>query len=91
MISNAIAGNPSIVNYDEFVAIFAFLTLIYLTLATVKESFVIHPLLPLILDLLNVLFWFCAAVATAAKLVVHSCDNKVRSISSNIVSSAHND
>jgi hypothetical protein len=63
-----------------FVAVFAILSLIYLTAASAKDSLTIHPMLPLILDLLNVLFWFCAAVATAAKLGVHSCDNNVRSL-----------
>ena len=78
MISNAKAGNPSIVNYDMFVAILGALSLLYLIPATLKDSFMIHPTIPLILDILNTLFWFIAAVATAAKLGVHSCDNKVR-------------
>ena len=75
MLVNAKAGNPSIINYDMFVAVFAFLSLIYLIAAALKDSFQIHAMFPLIVDVLNVLFWFCGAVATAAKLGVHSCDN----------------
>jgi hypothetical protein len=77
MIAEAVAGNHSIVNYDIFIAIFAFLSLIYLILATVKESFY-HPLVVLILDAVNTLFFLCGAIATAAYLGVHSCSNRVR-------------
>ena len=77
MISSAKGGNPSIVNYDMFVAVIGMLSLLYLIPATIKDSLTIHPLLPLILDALNVLFWFCGAVATAAELGVHSCSNPV--------------
>ncbi|KAK3686267.1 hypothetical protein LTR37_019990 [Vermiconidia calcicola] len=75
MISDATSGNPSIVNYAMFCAIFAMLSLLYLIPATIKESLTIHPFLPLALDILNTLFWFCGAVAMAAKLGVHSCSN----------------
>jgi hypothetical protein len=54
------------------------LSLFYLIPAELKDSLQIHAMFPLILDVLNTLFWFCGAVATAAKLGVHSCDNKVR-------------
>ena len=53
------------------------LSLIYLIPATLKDGFAIHPALPVALDALNTLFWFCAAVALAAKLGVHSCNNDV--------------
>ena len=53
------------------------LSLIYLIPATLKDGFAIHPALPVALDTLNTLFWFCAAVALAAKLGVHSCNNDV--------------
>jgi hypothetical protein len=54
------------------------LSLFYLIPAELKDSLQIHAMFPLILDVLNTLFWFCGAVATAAKLGVHSCDNNVR-------------
>ena len=79
MIAEAFSGNPSIINYDMFTAVFGMLTLFYLIAAAFSDSFQGHPLLPLVLDALNMLFFFCAAVATAAKLGAHSCSNKVSS------------
>jgi len=76
MISDAKAGNPSIVNYAMFCAVFAMLTLFYLIPATFIDSLAIGGIVPLVLDALNTLFWFCGAVAFAAKLGVHSCSNK---------------
>ncbi|KAH0064026.1 hypothetical protein KCU90_g23492, partial [Aureobasidium melanogenum] len=50
MIATAYSGNPSIVNYDMFVSVFAMLSLFYLIPASIKESFMIHPLLVVGLD-----------------------------------------
>ena len=72
IIAEAFAGNPSLINYDMFVAVFSMLSLFYLFAATWNESFSIHPILPVALDLLNTLFFFCAAVAMAAELGAHS-------------------
>lgn len=78
MIADARHGNnPSIVNYAMFCAVFAMLSLFYLIPATLKDTLAVSPLFPLIVDLLNALFWFCGAVALAAKLGVHSCSNHV--------------
>ena len=77
MISNANEGNPSIVNYSMFCAVFAMLSLLYLIPVAIRDSFAVHPLFPVLLDVLNTLFWFCGAVALAAKLGVHSCSNEV--------------
>lgn len=77
MIASAFAGNPSVVNYTMFVAVFAMLTLFYLIAICFKEEFTIHKFVPATLDLLNVLFLFCAAVALAAELGAHSCSNRV--------------
>jgi len=66
---------PSIINYDLFAAIFAMLSLVYLIAATLNESFIFHRALMLGIDLANVLFTFCGAVATAAILGVNSCSN----------------
>lgn len=77
MIQVAFAGNPSIVNYDMFVSVFSMLSLFYLILICFKDSFTIHKFVPATLDILNVLFFFCAAVAMAAELGAHSCSNKV--------------
>ncbi|TKA76919.1 hypothetical protein B0A55_03105 [Friedmanniomyces simplex] len=76
MIQQWNRGNSGVINYDLFVSIFGLLSLLYLLPATIKESLAFHPLLPLVLDVLNCIFWFCGAVATAAKLGVHSCSNQ---------------
>ena len=80
MIAEADAGNPSIINYSMFVAVLGMLSLFYLIPATIKDSLAISPMFVLIVDLVNVLFWFCGAVALAAKLGVHSCSNEVSHI-----------
>ncbi|KAF2690135.1 hypothetical protein K458DRAFT_412957 [Lentithecium fluviatile CBS 122367] len=74
MIATAIRGNSAMVNYDMFVAVFGMLSLLYLIPTTFLDSFSV-PVVNMALDVLNVLFWFCAAVATAAYLGVHSCSN----------------
>ena len=77
MIATAFSGNPSIVNYDMFVSVFAMLSLFYLIPASINESFMIHPLLVVGLDVLNAIFYFCGGVAMASYLGVHSCGNSV--------------
>ena len=78
MISSAShQKNPSVVNYQMFVAVFSMLSLVYLTLAAFKERFVL-ALPVLVLDFLNTLFFLCGGIALAAKLGVHSCNNHVR-------------
>lgn len=74
MIATAYAGNSSMVNYDIFVSVFGMLSLLYLLPTTIMGSFNL-PILNIGLDALNVIFWFCGAVATAAYLGVHSCSN----------------
>jgi hypothetical protein len=51
------------------------LSLIYLTAATFSENFEFHPVIMLALDILNTLWFFIGAVATAAILGVHSCSS----------------
>jgi len=75
MIATAFAGNPSIVNYDMFVAVFGMLSLFYLIPATFNEGFQFHPALMVGLDVLNTLFFLIGGIATAAYLGVHSCGN----------------
>jgi hypothetical protein len=70
-------GNAAIINFDMFAVAWAMLSLFYLILATLNESFVFHPALMLGLDVLNMFWFFIAAVATAAILGVHSCSNEV--------------
>jgi len=90
IIADAFNGNPSVINYTMFVAIFSMLSLFYLFLAAWTESAPGHALLPAILDLLNTLFFFCGAVALAAKLHVHSCSNDRYTLHNSITNGAHN-
>ncbi|KAI9651528.1 MAG: hypothetical protein M1831_000781 [Alyxoria varia] len=73
MIAESIAGNPSIVNFATACAVIAMLSLFYLIPATIKEGLAFHPIILITVDVLNTLLWFCAAVALAAELGVHSC------------------
>ncbi|KAI9813642.1 MAG: hypothetical protein M1827_003713 [Pycnora praestabilis] len=76
MIHDAFSGNPSIINYIMFVAVFGMLSLFYLIAGTINEAFAGHPLGKVIVDALNTIFFFCGAVALAADLDVHSCGNQ---------------
>jgi hypothetical protein len=77
IIADAVAGNPSSINYTIFVSVFSMLCLFYFFAGAFNDGFVIHPSLPLLLDALNTLFFFAGAVALAAKLGVHSCSIQV--------------
>lgn len=65
-------GSPTRVNYSIFVAAFAALTHLYLFPATVVDR-IASPLLMVILDALNTLFYLCAGIAMAAQLNGNSC------------------
>ncbi|KIX01059.1 uncharacterized protein Z518_10125 [Rhinocladiella mackenziei CBS 650.93] len=75
IIATAFAGNPASINFDMFVVTFGMLSLFYLIAVAFNDSFAGHPIIPIALDLLNTIFYFCAAVNMAAQLGVHSCDN----------------
>lgn len=77
MIAQAISGNPATVNYNMFVAAFGMLSLFYLIPAAWSDSFQGHALLPIVLDGLNMLFFFAGGTALAAGLGAHSCTNSV--------------
>lgn len=76
MISEAIAGDPSSINYAMFTAVFSMLSLFFLVASALKGLMANTPI-PLALDALNTLFFFCGAVALSAQLGVHSCSNDV--------------
>jgi len=90
MIATAFSGNPSSINYTMFVSVFSMLSLLYLIPATFKPDFAFHPLLMVGLDLLNTLFFFCAAVALSAFLGVHSCGNDAYTRSNHITNGSAN-
>ena len=77
MISLALGGNHSIVNYSMFVSVFSMLTLLYQFAALHSEGFQIMPILPLAIDGLNTLFFLIGGIALAAWLHVDSCGNSV--------------
>lgn len=78
MIHEAVGGSPSIINYGMFVAVFAMLALIYLTIGTVNEAFSISPFFMLAADALCTLLFLIGGIAFAAELGTHSCGNKAR-------------
>lgn len=78
MVHDAIGGNPSIVNYCVFAAVFSMLSLIYLIAVSVNAAaFSIIPQLPVAVDALNTLFFFIGGIALASYLGVHSCGDEV--------------
>lgn len=89
MIATAYKGNPAMVNYDMFTATFGMASLLYLLPTSFLDSFHI-PIVAIGLDVLNVIFWFCAAVATPAYLHVHSCSNKAYTLSNHITNGSPN-
>ncbi|OKL61843.1 hypothetical protein UA08_02856 [Talaromyces atroroseus] len=67
--------NPESIHYSMFTAAFSMLFLFYLIPATWSDSFTFHPIFPIVLDSLNVIFTFCAAVTLAARTKGDSCSN----------------
>jgi len=88
-IASAFSGNPSMVNYDMFVGVFGLASLLYLLPVSFLEGYN-FPILSIGLDVLNVLFWFCAAVATPAYTGVHSCSNNNYTRTNHIMNGAYN-
>ncbi|MCJ1340435.1 hypothetical protein MMC09_005731 [Bachmanniomyces sp. S44760] len=86
IIAKASGGNPSIINYVIFTAVFAMLALVYLIATTFNEGFAIFPWAPLLADALCTLFFLIGGIALAAYLGVHSCGNQDY-IKSNLVTS----
>ncbi|KAF5014198.1 hypothetical protein F66182_14897 [Fusarium sp. NRRL 66182] len=68
-------GNPESVHFSMFTAAFSAFFLLYLIPATWTESLTGHPIIPIILDALNVIFTFCAAITLAARTKARSCSN----------------
>lgn len=78
MIADSFAGNPATVNYSMYVSAFSMLSLFYLVPASWNSDWALHPIIMVVVDVLNCVFFFCAAIALAAKLTCHSCNNHVR-------------
>ncbi|KAJ5584577.1 uncharacterized protein N7459_004377 [Penicillium hispanicum] len=90
MIAEAFAGNPSTVNYSMYTSAFSMLTLFYLVPASFNLDWALHPIIMIVVDALNCIFFFCAAIALAAKLECHSCSNTSYTSSNEITNGSHN-
>jgi hypothetical protein len=77
MIADAFSGNPATVNYSIFVSVFSMVSLFYLIPASYNIDWAGHPIIMIVVDALNCIFFFTAAIALAARLHAHSCDNTV--------------
>lgn len=71
------AGNPATVNYAMFSAAFSMVSLFYLFPASWNLDWSIHPILMVILDILNAIWFLTSGIALAARLECHSCSNRV--------------
>ncbi|KAL5118533.1 hypothetical protein ACEQ8H_003548 [Pleosporales sp. CAS-2024a] len=74
-IARAHHGTHSIVNFSLFVGVWWLLSLLYFLPTSFIDKFSI-PVVDIAFDALSVLFSFCAAVALAAYLGVHSCSDR---------------
>ncbi|CAG8025713.1 unnamed protein product [Penicillium salamii] len=90
MIADSISGNPSTVNYAIFCSVFSMLTLFYTIPASFNINWAGHPIIMIVTDALNTVFFFCAAIALAAKLECHSCNNKSYLVNNEITNGATN-
>lgn len=80
MIADSFSGNPATVNYAMFVSAFSMFSLFYLVPASFNLDWAIHPIIMIVLDTLNAIFFLTAGIALAARLEAHSCSNNVRVI-----------
>lgn len=77
MIAQSFAGNPSTVNYAMYASAFSMFTLFYLIPASFKVEWSGHPIIMVVLDTLNAIWFLTCGIALAARLQCHSCSNKV--------------
>ena len=78
-------GSPSQINYSVFVGVFGLLSWFYTVIASsFSEDGIGAPIVIIILDSLNTLFYFCGGIAMAVAMRVHSCGNIVYVITNRI-------
>ncbi|KAL1968183.1 hypothetical protein VTN77DRAFT_2018 [Rasamsonia byssochlamydoides] len=75
IIAQAFAGNPATINYAMFCAAFSMVSLFYLFPATWSNTLAGHPIIMIIVDLLNSIFFLTSGIALAARLKAHDCSN----------------
>ncbi|KAH1292239.1 hypothetical protein KXX11_009700 [Aspergillus fumigatus] len=86
----AFAGNPATINYSMFTATFSIISLFYLVPASINLNWAIHPIIMIVLDVLNNIFFLTCAIALAARLECHSCSNDEYTLHNEITNGAHN-
>lgn len=81
MIAQAFhGGNPASVNYAMFTSTFSIVSLFFLFPMTWNPDWGIHAIVPIVLDVLNAIFFLSSGIVLAARLEAHSCSNRVRLI-----------
>ncbi|KAF7121964.1 hypothetical protein CNMCM5793_009518 [Aspergillus hiratsukae] len=89
IIAMAFAGNPATVNYAMFVSAFSMVSLFYLIPASINTSWAIHPIIMVVLDVLNNIFFLTSGIALAARLECHDCSNDDYTLHNNITNGSH--
>jgi hypothetical protein len=78
-------GSPSQINYSVFVGVFSLLSWFYTVGASsFSPDGLGSAIIVVILDSLNILFYFCGGIAMAVALKVHSCGNVAYVITNSI-------
>src|SRR5277367_618013 len=78
-------GSPSQINYSVFVGVFSLLSWFYTVGASsYSPEGLGSPIIVVILDSLNLLFYFCGGIAMAVAMRVHSCGNAAYVITNGI-------
>lgn len=84
-------GSPSQVNYSVFVGVISLLTWLYTAAASqFSPDGLGAPMIVLILDALNTLWYFAGGVAMAVALRVHSCGNDIYVATNGIIAGSVN-
>jgi len=87
VIADAFSGNPSSVNFAEFVAVMSFVII----LVGLVGLFIEIPALILsIVDGVAAIFSLIAGIVLSARLGVHSCGNQHYLVSNNVTNGSHN-
>lgn len=78
MIAQAFSGNPATVNYAMFASAFSMASLFYLAPASFKVDWSGHPIIMIVLDTLNAIWFLTSGIALGARLHCRDCSDEVR-------------
>ncbi|RMJ22010.1 Non-classical export protein [Aspergillus sp. HF37] len=76
MISMYIDGSPPSVNYAMFASAFSIFTLIYLFPASVNTNLSGHPIVMVVVDTLNAIWFLTSGIVLASRIKVFDCDSQ---------------